>query len=796
MRVLVASLALLLLISSASALTLTVSGGCKDRTVTVTTDTEATIIFRMNSGTPIFSKSSPSTPAHFLPRVTGELSITAIAGSEKVSKTLSITACPTSSGGTVQRNILPSGTFEVLGKEVRWRTAYGALKKASEIYGFTIVPELTDWGIFVKCIKGVCNGDIGETSGWMYWVNYPDSTLPGVAATEYAVYPGDEIVWYFSRGMTETPETSPYKIRIEIDDDYGIRVSITWPSKVPPIADFTYTPSNPVVGETITFNASKSADDGQITNYVWNFGDGDSAEGVEVTHSYSQPGSYEVTLTVFDNDGLSDTRVKTVNVSEPAIEVSTNQTIVVGPGQTEITVHGNLSLTGIVLKSDWPVRITISDAPSPPGVVYGTFYECFRIETNRSVEANISFKVPKEISNVVLMKYNGSWYELPTTKICEDGNFTYYMARTTTFSVFAITIKWENFPLNSSDERIQRALNWLKSIQSDDGGFGSPGDEGRVGKTSWAIMAIVAAGQDPHEWKKNGYSPIDFIRKNLKDELGRMGTADYARTILALVYADEDPRTFAGVNLVELLKSKVKENGQIGDFVYTTIWGILALKASGEDVTLSAEWLKSQQNPDGGFSWAVGKESDFDDTAAAIQALIAAGEPKDSEVIERALGYLKEGQNDDGGMKYIGSSASNAASDAWTIQALVAAGVNPAEWRKNNISVVEHLLSLQTAEGYFNYTSIQKSNPGYMTVSAIMALLGKPHPIKEVQAAATAVTTTTTVTATTTATTTTTTATTTTATTTSTAVKRTPGFTAVAAVAVLLIIATGLRRWK
>jgi hypothetical protein len=242
-------------------------------------------------------------------------------------------------------------------------------------------------------------------------------------------------------------------------------------------------------------------------------------------------------------------------------------------------------------------------------------------------------------------------------------------------------------------------------------------------------MALVAAKQDPHSWVKNA-SPIDYIRNNLNESLGKMGTADYARTILALIASNENPENFSGIDLVSMLKSKVKPDGQIGDFIYTTIWGIIALKACNEDVTKSVEWLKQQQNADGGFAWAVGEESDYDDTAAAIQALMAAGEPRDSEVTRRALDYLKTGQNADGGFRYFGSSASNAASDAWVIQALVAAGENPLEWRRNNISVVEHLLSLQTEEGYFNYTSIQTSNPGYMTICAIMALLGKYHPIK------------------------------------------------------------------
>ncbi len=43
-----------------------------------------------------------------------------------------------------------------------------------------------------------------------------------------------------------------------------------------PIANFTYYPENPVVGEEITFDVSYSYDpDGEIVSWEWDFGDGD-----------------------------------------------------------------------------------------------------------------------------------------------------------------------------------------------------------------------------------------------------------------------------------------------------------------------------------------------------------------------------------------------------------------------------------------------------------------------------------------------------------------------------------------
>jgi len=288
----------------------------------------------------------------------------------------------------------------------------------------------------------------------------------------------------------------------------------------------------------------------------------------------------------------------------------------------------------------------------------------------------------------------------------------------------------QQYPFNQNDAEIQHAVAYFRTLQNDDGGFSNPGSESAMSNTQWMIMALAAAGEDPHDWKKNGHSSIGYLKENADMVTS---TTDYERIILALVAAGENPRDFAGRDFVrELKKNSLKENGQFSDFTYTTIWGILALSAAGEDVSKSAAWLKDQQNDDGGFSWVPSGKSDYDDTAVALEALIAAGENPDSRVIKDALEYLKTGLNDDGGFKYFGSSPSNAASDAWVIQALVTCGHDPKgqEWTVNEKNPVGHLLSLQQPDGSFNYTTYVKSNPGYMTVCAVMALLGKPYPIK------------------------------------------------------------------
>jgi PKD repeat protein len=77
---------------------------------------------------------------------------------------------------------------------------------------------------------------------------------------------------------------------------------------LPPIAFFDWSPKDPLSGETITFDASQSHDpDGTITLYQWDWdNDGNYDENhttPTATHTYTEPGSYQVTLKVTDNDG-------------------------------------------------------------------------------------------------------------------------------------------------------------------------------------------------------------------------------------------------------------------------------------------------------------------------------------------------------------------------------------------------------------------------------------------------------------------------------------------------------------
>jgi len=289
-----------------------------------------------------------------------------------------------------------------------------------------------------------------------------------------------------------------------------------------------------------------------------------------------------------------------------------------------------------------------------------------------------------------------------------------------------LNLSAQAYPLDAGDIQVTKALNYLRQVQQADGGIG-----GFV-TSAWAAMAIAAAGQDPNTWTVGNKSIISYLRDNASSNLDQNKATDWERSILAIVAAGENPRDFGGINYVDKLLS-FYQNNQMGDATVLNddFWGILALTSIGEGsqiVPNVKSFIISKQNSDGGWSWTVGGNSDADNTAAAITALVAAGESPASQVIVKALTYLKSQQQNDGG--FVSEGVTNTAVDSWVINALTSVGQSPLaeEWRKSGNNPIGHLLSLQDADGAFKWSAAQRSNPQWMTAYAIPALLGKSYP--------------------------------------------------------------------
>jgi PKD repeat protein len=115
-----------------------------------------------------------------------------------------------------------------------------------------------------------------------------------------------------------------------------------------PTATFFASPANPIIDQTINFNGSGStAEPGHtIVDYSWNFGDGTLGSGPLTTHSYSQSGTYTVTLKVTDDVGRKSALVSqqvTVGTDEPTASFTMTPNPASGTTGSTVTVFFDAS---------------------------------------------------------------------------------------------------------------------------------------------------------------------------------------------------------------------------------------------------------------------------------------------------------------------------------------------------------------------------------------------------------------------------------------------------------------------
>ncbi len=174
------------------------------------------------------------------------------------------------------------------------------------------------------------------------------------------------------------------------------------------------------------------------------------------------------------------------------------------------------------------------------------------------------------------------------------------------------------------------ALDYLKTQQNADGGFGSGfSPDSSLSSTADAVLAIVAAGGDLAAFDKGGNTPLTYLAAQAPSAATG---GDLAKLILAATAAGENPRQLGGVDSVAKLEALIGANGRIGaatDTFFGHCLAVLALKSAERPIPAAAvDLIKIAQQDGGGWAWdgSAATAADTNTTAVAVQALVAAGE--------------------------------------------------------------------------------------------------------------------------------------------------------------------------
>jgi len=207
--------------------------------------------------------------------------------------------------------------------------------------------------------------------------------------------------------------------------DYAaFQVTSSAPANQPPVSQFTFTPTNPVVNQAVSFDGSNSFDpDGTITDYFWIFQGSTQLQlhGAHQTVQFTSARTYTITLTVTDNQGATGSSTQTLVVQNVAnqppvarIVLSTNTPqvgqLVTFNGQTssdpdgtiasyrwDIDNNGTIDSTSSLFQSSYAAAgtytvkltvfdnlgssnsatatVTVSQTPPPPPPGSGVFIE-------------------------------------------------------------------------------------------------------------------------------------------------------------------------------------------------------------------------------------------------------------------------------------------------------------------------------------------------------------------------------------------------------------------------------------
>ena len=168
-----------------------------------------------------------------------------------------------------------------------------------------------------------------------------DGSTDDVAVVSY--------LWDFNDGSATVTDPNPthtfnqagtYMVELTVADAEGLTdmttISITAspPGNDAPEAVLDASPIDGMAPLQVSFTGSNSSDDKGIASYLWDFNDGTpSSAEADPKHTFINPGSYTVSLTVADDEGLMDIENVTINVIEPTPEKEINAMLIVNPAK-------------------------------------------------------------------------------------------------------------------------------------------------------------------------------------------------------------------------------------------------------------------------------------------------------------------------------------------------------------------------------------------------------------------------------------------------------------------------------
>jgi len=221
-----------------------------------------------------------------------------------------------------------------------------------------------------------------------------------------------------------------YNITLKVTDNDGLSatatdsVSVEAPAKIPPVAQMSVTPKTGIAPVTVNLNSRSSDSDGRIEKCEWQVPGKSSVSGCDTQMTFDNAGTYNITLKVTDNDGLTATATDSVIVEAQAIPPVAKMSVNPKTGTAPVTVNLNSSSSdsdGRIEKCEWQVFGKPSVSGCNTSMTFGnagTYHITLEVTDNDGLTATATDSVSVEaqaIPPVAQMSVNPKTGTAPVT---------------------------------------------------------------------------------------------------------------------------------------------------------------------------------------------------------------------------------------------------------------------------------------------------------------------------------------------------------------------------------------------
>jgi gliding motility-associated-like protein len=199
-------------------------------------------------------------------------------------------------------------------------------------------------------------------------MNGPFQICPGDSVDLLVTATGGYGNYYYSWSTTETTaqiavapqNTTSYFVQVSDECQTFTTTAVALVQVVKPLANFYIMSQDPMEGLPVQLeNASVNA-----WSYAWTFGDGNQSFLVNPTHTYAQPGPYEITLIATNQEGCVDSISKWIEIAPERYIYLPNSFTPDGDGLNEFFYGRFIGLMSarFYIFNRWGEEIFFSDA--------------------------------------------------------------------------------------------------------------------------------------------------------------------------------------------------------------------------------------------------------------------------------------------------------------------------------------------------------------------------------------------------------------------------------------------------